>query len=230
MKKLVLFDIDGTLLSTDGAAARAFAAALVDIYGTTGPMQAVSFAGKTDPQIAHELMAKAGLDRAHVERRLPDLWPNYLRYLDDELEGTTIRALPGVADCLRLVEEHARDILLGVLTGNIEPGARRKLDASEIGFDRFRVGAFGSDSEHRDELPAIGARRAEELTGELYLGEDVIIVGDTPADVACGRAYGARTVAVATGTISRHELQACEPDFFFDSLADPAALHDAIMG
>lgn len=230
MRKLVLFDIDGTLLSTDGAAARAFLDALVDVFGTAGPIDEASFAGKTDPQIAHELLAGAGFARHQVEPRLPELWERYVARLDDELRSTAVRVYPGAAACIDLVEQRADAVVLGLLTGNIEPGARRKLDASGIGFARFRTGVFGSDSEHRNELPALAARRAERMTGMPYQGADVVIVGDTPADIACGEAYGARTVAVATGTFSRDELSAREPDFLFDSLQDAEAVWHAIVG
>lgn len=228
MRKLVLFDVDGTLLITDGAAGRAFKAALIDVYGTTGPLSEVSFAGKTDPQIAHELMVRAGLSRPEVDTGLSALWGRYLDHLDDELRHSVVRVFPGVTACLEMVEQRPDEAVMGLLTGNIEAGARRKLDASGIGFDRFRVGAFGSDSEHRNELPAIAARRAEALAGVSYTGADMVIVGDTPADIACGETFGARTVAVATGVYSRQELHACAPDFLFDSLQDAAAVWDAI--
>ncbi len=228
MRKLVLFDIDGTLLSTDGAAARAFLDALVEVYGTAGPVGEVSFAGKTDPQIAHELMARAGLERSEIERGLEGLWRHYVANLDEELGRTPVRVYPGVEASVLRVESHADTAVLGLLTGNIEPGARRKLDASGIGFDRFRTGVFGSDSEHRNELPAIAAQRAEELTGKRYEGDAVVVVGDTPADIACGVAYGARTIAVATGTFSRDELAAHDPDVLFDSLEDTDAVWHAI--
>lgn len=228
MRKLVLFDIDGTLLSTDGAAGRAFEAALIDVYGTTGPLSEVSFAGKTDPQIAHQLMALAGLSRAQVDAGITSLWGRYIDHLDEELCHSVVRVCPGVGDFLGWLEARSTEALMGLLTGNIEAGARRKLDASGIGFDRFRVGVFGSDSEHRNELPAIAARRAEALVGVSYTGTDMVIVGDTPADIACGETFGARTVAVATGVYSRQELHACAPDFLFDSLQDAAAVWDAI--
>jgi phosphoglycolate phosphatase-like HAD superfamily hydrolase len=120
-------------------------------------------------------------------------------------------------------------VVIGLLTGNIEPGARRKLDASGIGFDRFRVGVFGSDHEHRNALPAIAARRAEALVGVACPGDKMVIVGDTPADIACGEAFGARTVAVATGVYGRDELRACKPDRLFDSLEDTTAVWEAIV-
>lgn len=229
MRKLVLFDIDGTLLSTEGAAGRAFEAALIDVYGTTGPLSEVSFAGKTDPQIAHRLMALAGLSRTRVDAGLAALWERYIGYLDEELRHLVVRVYPGVRDFLAWVEDRPTEAVMGLLTGNIEAGARCKLDASGIGFERFRLGVFGSDSEHRNELPAIAARRAEALVGVSYAGTDVVVVGDTPADVACGEAFGARTVAVATGVYSREELRACAPDFLFDSLEDAASVYAAIM-
>lgn len=229
MRKLVLFDIDGTLLSTDGAAGHAFEAALIEVYGTAGPIDRMSFAGKTDPQIAHELMAAAGLERDEIEPRLGDLWRSYLERLDDALRTCAVRTYPGVAACLDLVEERAGDVVMGLLTGNIEPGAQRKLDAAGIGFRRFRVGVFGSDSEDRNALPALAAERAATLSGRRYGGADVVIVGDTPADIACGEAFGARTVAVATGVYARDELAACAPDHLFDTLEDADAVWHAIV-
>ena len=139
-----------------------------------------------------------------------------------------VRVCPGVRDLLAWLEARPTEAVIGLLTGNIEAGARRKLGASGIGFDRFRVGAFGSDSEHRSELPAIAKRRAKALVGVSYTGTDMVIVGDTPADIACGETFGARTVAVATGVYSRQELHACAPDFLFDTLQDAAAVWDAI--
>lgn len=229
MQKLLLFDIDGTLLSTDGAAGRAFESALIDVYGTAGPIGEVSFAGKTDPQIAYELLAGAGIPRSTVKAMLPDLWGRYLEHLDDELVSSVVRVFPGVAECLNHIETQSDRVMLGLLTGNIERGAQRKLDASSLGFSRFRVGAFGSDSENRNELPAIGAARAEAINKVRYERQAVVVVGDTPADITCGEAFGARTVAVATGVFSRRQLEECRPDFLFDSFEDTASVCDAMM-
>ena len=132
MKKLILFDIDGTLLTTDGAAGRAFEAALIDVYGTAGPIGEVSFAGKTDPQIAHELMGRAGVPEPDVHAGLTDLWERYLEYFDRELVSTEVRVFAGVAECLDLVEERADEAILGLLTGNIRDGAQRKIDAAGL--------------------------------------------------------------------------------------------------
>jgi len=229
MKRLVLFDIDGTLLSTDGAAGRAFEAAMIDVYGTAGPILDVSFAGKTDPQIAHELLSRAGLDRARIDEGLPRLWDGYLERFVDELARTPVRVFPGVMAFLDLIESRADEATTGLLTGNIEEGARRKLDAAGIGFDRFVVGAFGSDREDRNELPAVALARAETITGVRFEGKEMAIVGDTPADITCGEVVGARTVAVATGVFASEQLAACGPDFLFDSLADAELVWDAIV-
>ncbi|MHC4830534.1 MAG: HAD family hydrolase [Planctomycetota bacterium] len=228
MKRLVLFDIDGTLLSTDGAAGRAFEAAMIDVYGTAGPIRDVSFAGKTDPQIAHELLSRAGVDRARIEGGLPRLWDGYLERFDAELAVTPVRVFPGVVELLEFVESRPDEATTGLLTGNIKDGARRKLDASGIGFERFIVGVFGSDREDRNELPALAVERAETLTGLRFTGKDLVIVGDTPADIACGKVQGARTVAVATGVFSHRQLEACAPDFLFDSLEDAELVWESI--
>jgi phosphoglycolate phosphatase-like HAD superfamily hydrolase len=229
MKKLLLFDIDGTLLTTDGASGRAFESALIDVYGTAGPIGEVSFAGKTDPQIAYELLGHTEIPRSVVEARLGDLWTRYLKHFDNELVSSLVRPFPGVVECLNHVESKADQALMGLLTGNIEPGAQRKLDASGLGFSRFQVGAFGSDSENRDELPMIAAARAKAFVGEHPESETLVIVGDTPADISCGKAVGARTIAVATGVYSRFQLEECCPDFLFDSLENTDLVWDAMI-
>ena len=229
MKKLLLFDIDGTLLTTDGASGRAFESALIDVYGTAGPIGEVSFAGKTDPQIAYELLGHTEIPRSVVKARLEDLWTRYLKHFDNELVSSLVRPFPGVVECLNHVESKAGQALMGLLTGNIEPGAQRKLDASGLGFSRFQVGAFGSDSENRDELPMIAAARAKALVGEHPEYETLVIVGDTPADISCGKAVGARTIAVATGVYSRSQLEECCPDFLFDSLENTDLVWDAMI-
>ena len=139
----------------------------------------MSFAGKTDPQIAYELLGHTEIPRSVVKARLEDLWTRYLKHFDNELVSSLVRPFPGVVECLNHVESKAGQALMGLLTGNIDPGAQRKLDASGLGFSRFQVGAFGSDSENRDELPMIAAARAKALVGEHPEYETLVIVGDT---------------------------------------------------
>jgi phosphoglycolate phosphatase-like HAD superfamily hydrolase len=228
MKRLVLFDIDGTLLSAGGAGARALRDALVEIYGEAGPIGAYSMAGRTDPQIVRELMTAVGMTVDEIEPRFSELWNAYLRNLREEVSRTRIQALPGVHPLLERVEAGGDPVLLGLLTGNVVEGARMKVDAAGLGFGRFRVGAYGSDHWERRELPAVATRRARELTGADYAGKEIVIIGDTPFDIACGEHLGVRTIAVATGGHPADELAACAPDYLFHDLADTDAVWRAI--
>lgn len=218
-ERLILFDIDGTLLSAGGAPRRAFRRALVEYFGTEGGAATGRFAGKTDPQILYDLMLAEGFEERHVDERVADFFAFYLEELERELEGETGHRLhPGAAG---LVEELADDpaTVLGLVTGNVEAGARLKLGRFGL-WDAFEVGAFGSDDRVRDRLPAIAIGRAERRTGRRFGGSEVIVVGDTPADVACARAAGVLAVAVATGIHSAEELAAHDPDFLLDSLVE----------
>ena len=209
MRRLILFDIDGTILSTHGAAKRAFHKALLAIYGTAGPISGHPFDGKTDRQIARELLRLAGLDDATITRAFDRLWTVYLRELASELARpeTRTQVYPGVVALLDRLGRLQDDYLIGLLTGNIRPGATIKLSA--VGLERhFRFGAFGSDSEHRDELPAVAVARAQEISGRAFAGEEIVVIGDTPSDVTCGRALGVRAIGVATGRHGTDELLA----------------------
>ena len=119
--------------------------------------------------------------------------------------------------------------MLGLLTGNVEEGARLKVNAAGLGFDRFRVGAYGSDHWQRPELPAVAARRAREKTGIGFEGKEIVIIGDTPFDISCGAHLGVRTIATATGTHSAGDLAQHAPDYLFDDLSDIDAVWRAIM-
>ena len=228
MRRLVLFDIDGTLLTAGGAGGRALRDALIEIYGEAGPIGAYSMAGRTDPQIVRELMTAVGMTVEEIEPRFDVLWEKYLRNLQEEVARTEIQALPGVPALLDRVEAGGEPTLLGLLTGNVREGARMKVDAAGLGFGRFRVGAYGSDHWQRRELPAVAARRARELTGVEYAGKEIVIIGDTPFDIACGEHLGVRTIAVATGGHPAEELAACDPDYLFGDLSDVEAVWGAI--
>src|SRR6266496_3298444 len=231
--KLVLFDIDGTLLWTDGAGRRAIQRALVDEAGTAGPIESYRFDGKTDTQIVRDLLSLAGHAGAESATVIQAVCRRYVDHLRTELERPTqtTRLMVGIADLLVALEPHEADrrALVGLLTGNVAPGAALKLRSAGLDPARFRVGAYGSDSARRAELPAVAAARAAALTGASFAGTDVIIVGDTPDDVACGRAIGARSVAVATGSYDVAALRATGAAYVFESLADTAAVLDAIF-
>lgn len=227
MRKLVLFDIDGTLVSTRGAAWRAFRRALLEVYGEAGPIEDYDFHGRTDPQIARELLRIGGLEDAAIDAGLSRLWTAYLRGLEAELAlpGAHVDVLPGVPallDALHAGGEH----LIALLTGNIVEGARLKLSAAGL-WERFDFGAYGSDHERRDRLPAIAVQRARERSGIDFQGRDIVIIGDTPFDVSCGQSLGVWAVAVATGKHSAAELREAGADVV---LTDLSATEEAIAG
>jgi phosphoglycolate phosphatase-like HAD superfamily hydrolase len=229
IRKLVLFDIDGTLLHTHGAGRRAIHAALMHEVGALDPDSQVRFDGKTDPQIVRELLEEV----EHADRengdRIAAICRRYVDLLAAELDagtcGTTV--YPGITTLLDRIEER-HDSILGLLTGNVVDGARLKLSAAGIAPERFRVGAFGSDHHDRARLPSIAAERAEPLMGRRPAGADIVILGDTPADVTCGQAVGARAIGVATGHYSVGELRAAGAFAVFEDLAATASVLDAI--
>ncbi len=226
MRRLLLFDIDGTLL-LGGPAKGAFLDALLEVFGTTGPSQGHSFAGKTDPQIARELLTASGVDSQEIQEGLPRLWQGYLSRLEERIRDELPRVLPGVRELLDRLEETG-DVALGLLTGNIVGGARLKLGSVDL-FRYFQVGGYGSDSEDRDDLPAIAVGRARRAWSAAFRPDRVVVIGDTPRDVACGQAFGTRTLAVATGWHSRKELAAAGADRVLPDLADLDASLEALL-
>lgn len=230
MRRLILFDIDGTLLRTNGAARRAFHRALLEVFGTAGSIATCTFDGKTDPQIAREILCSAGLTNGTVDRLLPELWRAYLRELAAELSHAAdgIEVLAGVVRLLDALEEYRDTALVGLLTGNIERGAELKLAAARLS-GRFALGAYGSDHERRDALPPIAVERARALCGRVFSGAEIVIVGDTPSDVTCGRALGVRSVAVATGRYNRAALAEAGADVVLDDFSDTEASLAALL-
>ncbi len=225
MRRLILFDIDGTILSTHGAARRAFHKALLATYGTAGPISGHPFDGKTDRQIARELLRRAGLDDATITRSFDRLWTVYLRELAAQLAlpDAHTEVYPGVAELLERLKGMQDDFLVGLLTGNIHRGATIKLAAA--GLDHhFRFGAFGSDSERRDELPAVAVRRAQEMYGREFRGEEIVVFGDTPSDVTCGLSLGVRAIGVATGSHPAEDLRAAGAWAVVPDLSDVDAI------
>ena len=228
--KVVLFDIDGTLLWTDGAGRRAVHEALEEVFGAPVP-PGHEFDGKTDPQIVRELMQLAGVADDVIDTRLPIALDRYVELLCRELARHDHRdkTYPGIAPLLDALEER-EDVMLGLLTGNVHEGANAKLAAVGLARHRFKVGAFGSDHASRAELPAIARRRAESLLGHAVPGEHVIVIGDTPADMGCGKGIGARAIGVATGRYSVDDLRACDAAAVFADLSDTTTVVRAILG
>ncbi|HXE57502.1 MAG TPA: HAD family hydrolase [Gemmatimonadales bacterium] len=230
MRRLVLFDIDGTMLLTAGAGRRAITRALAGVVDDVTAFERVRFDGKTDPQIVGELLEAAGHPDPREPATVRALCRDYVGLLERELArnpGRT-RVLPGIRELLDQLDAEP-GVLLGLLTGNLCRGARLKLRAAGIDPARFVIGAYGCDSPHRPDLPAVAARRAEPHFGRLPAGHEVVIIGDTPADVTCGRGIGARAIGVATGSYSVDDLLAAGAHAAFTDLGDTTRVVRAIL-
>ncbi len=230
-ERLVLFDIDGTILVSSGAGKRALTRVMAHAVGDPEVFGKVRFDGKTDPQIIIELLEAAGHGPQPDDSVVDSMCRQYLELLTHELESMDAPKpvlMPGVLELLDALERSQR-ATLGLLTGNLMRGAQLKLAAVGIDYRRFPVGAFGSDSAHRPDLPAIAARRAESLMGRLPSGGEIVIVGDTPADVTCGHGVGATAIAVATGNYSRGELAAAGATVVFDDLSSTEEVLEALL-
>lgn len=227
LQRLVLFDIDGTLLHSDGAGREAIRQALLAVYGTAGPIKTFSFAGNTDYQNFIGLLQGAGLSQEEIAARLPEAMALYPQRLREIIGGFRVCPYPGVVPLLERLTAHP-ELEVALLTGNLEEAAWIKLRAA--GLDRFFTwGAFGSDARERTELPPVAVERARQRTGRRFAGKEIVIIGDTPADIACGQPLGVRTVAVATGPYSCEALRAWEPDFLFEDLQDADVVLEAIL-
>lgn len=227
--RLVLFDIDGTLLSSGGVGRASMQLALSEVFGSPGNAS-YRYDGKTDKQIVRDVMRLEGHSDQHIDSRMDTLIDLYLAGLKQGIESRKfdVRPLEGVLEILDALEVRD-DVVLGLLTGNVEMGARAKLSAAGIDPNRFRVNAFGSDHEHRPKLPAIAQRRAGEHLGREVSGEKVIVIGDTPADIECGRELGARAIGVASGHYSVADLEKHSPYAVFPSLADTGKVLATIL-
>jgi phosphoglycolate phosphatase len=218
--RLLLFDIDGTLIDTLGAGRAALTRAMIQVYGETGPIEGFDFHGRTDPSIVRDLLRARGRTDPWIEARFPTLWRTYYECLDRELaeRDGQVALFAGVRQLLdRLIVDER--FVLGLVTGNMEEGAWKKLRAAGIS-EVFDFGAFGSDSERRADLPPLAVARASEHFGERFRVVDSIVIGDTPEDIKCARASSARVLAVATGRHEPAELRSHRPDAVVEDLSD----------
>jgi phosphoglycolate phosphatase-like HAD superfamily hydrolase len=212
--RLLLWDIDGTLISTGAAGNRAIELATAQRFG--GDLEGVEIAGRTDSGIAHQILTKYGEPiTTDSVRSFLDL---YLELLARELPRSEGRVMPGVLELLKRSQDQP-DMTLGLLTGNLKRGAQLKLEHYQL-WHFFAFGSFADDHHDRNELGAFALTRAYEGTGSRFLPAQVDVIGDTGHDIACGKAFGARTIAVATGTWPREQLAEYDPDFLFDDLSN----------
>jgi phosphoglycolate phosphatase len=217
VRRLILFDVDGTLCSTKGLGAEAMSEAATDIYGVPRPFDRYAMAGKTDLQIFREALRIAGIPDDRIERDLPRALALHAARLEAAFRNRGRGHLhPGVQPLLDRLGADPR-WGVGLLTGNTRDGARIKLSYFGI-WERFAFGAFGDDAEDRNALPAVALRRARETLGVEIAPPDAYVVGDTTRDIACARAGGMRAVAVATGGNAHAILAAANPDLLFSNL------------
>jgi phosphoglycolate phosphatase len=215
-KRLLLFDIDGTLVNTGGAGVRALKVVIEKRYRVQDDLHDVEIAGRTDSGIAASILRKYQVDAtpANIDGFLDE----YVALLPKMLTRTDGMILPGISEILTRMGGKPERVL-GLLTGNVKRGAQLKLQHYGL-WDFFEFGAFADDHHDRNQLGEFARTRAQERHGHAFDAAQIDVLGDTPHDIACGKAFGARTVAVATGGSTRQKLSAFEPDFLFDDLSN----------
>jgi phosphoglycolate phosphatase len=213
-RRLILFDIDSTLINTGGAGVEALKITSGKRFGIDEDLSGIEIAGRTDSGIVRQILAKYGIEPSNEELRR--FFDTYIQFLAGQLSMRKGHVLPGI---LKLLEHIASGPhTLGLLTGNLARGAQLKLEHYGL-WKYFDFGAFADDHHDRNELGSVACARALEHTGWRFAPSFVDVIGDTEHDVACGKAIGARTIAVATGSRPRETLAKSEPDFLFDDFS-----------
>jgi phosphoglycolate phosphatase-like HAD superfamily hydrolase len=225
---LVLFDIDGTLLHSEGCGRAATELAMQDVFGTAGLLDAIHFAGKTDWQILRESLEPGGTSPDDVQSQLSRYDQALARRIDELIVEFPVRPCVGAPDVVAALRTRP-DVVIGLVTGNMAGIVAPKLRAAGYDPADFKIGAFGSEGWERGMLPPLALQRARDYAGVDFAPEQIVIIGDTPSDIACAASVGARTIAVATGPFSVAELQAHNPTYAFESMADHAAVLAAIF-
>lgn len=217
LKKLVLFDIDGTLLKVGTINRKILIDALREVFGTEGSASTCDFSGKMDSAIVYEVLEDSGIERKKIERQFETVKQAYIRRFREKTRTSDITLLAGVRKLLGQLSER-NDLLLGLLTGNFEASGRHKLKLPGINH-HFSFGAFADDALHRNNLPPVALERSYRLTGRRFSGSDIVIIGDTVYDITCARVLDAHSIAVATGNVPKDELQKNRPGCLLENLS-----------
>lgn len=215
-RRLLLFDIDGTLIDSGGAGVQSLRLVLRELFGIDDDLRDIEIAGKTDTGIVQQILRKQKIPL--TEANMTAFLDRYVALLKEELPLRKGRVLPGIAELLARLQERKQNVL-ALLTGNIERGAKLKLEHYGL-WHFFEFGAFADDHHDRNELGAFVKKRALEKHAIDFAPDAIDVIGDTPHDITCGKAIGARTIAVTTGKFSRKELAAHEPDRIFADFSD----------
>lgn len=221
---LILFDIDGTLLRTAGAGAKAMVDAGRELFGDHFTLDGIPISGRLDPLIWRDAAALADIADAHL---LHDRFrETYGRKLRERLDtNPTAELYPGVREFIEELQTH-RDIALGVLTGNYPETGRLKIERAGLDPDIFTIDAWGCDGSHRRDLPGVALAKCEARLGRLIASHETTIIGDTPHDIDCAKHHGCRSIGVATGEFERTELEQCGADLAVENLTDVEMLMD----
>lgn len=217
--KLVLFDIDGTLLISRGIGREAKRRAMTERFGTIGDLDNHDFGGQTDWGILAALLAPHGYSSADIGSEILNYQASMARHMNDIREQFTADALPGAFELLETLQAR-EDVLLGIVSGNTGATAQIKLEMA--GFDpaHFPVGAYGQESPLREDLTRLARQRAQQHAQRTFTPRDIFVIGDTPADIQAARAIDAVAVAVETGYAPRQSLVDCQPDFLLADLRE----------
>jgi phosphoglycolate phosphatase len=227
LRKLVLFDIDGTLLSMSSINRRILIDALREVYGTEGSAATHDFSGRMDGSIMYEVLAGTGLEKHRIAEKFDAAKESYIRRFRQETRPSDVTLMAGVRKLLDALAGRT-DLLLGLLTGNFEASGRHKLKLP--GIDHyFPFGAFADDAFHRNDLPPIAVERAFRMTGKKFSGKDIVIIGDTVHDITCARALQAHSIAVATGNVPMDELHKNTPGCLLENLTRTQSVIHSIL-
>lgn len=221
---LILFDIDGTLLTSGGAGERALRLGFAHAFGIKDDLHYLSVAGRTDSGIARQVLTHNGLQV--TPENLERFFNGYLHFLPNQLLERPGQLLPGILNLLQELRKRTH-LAVGLLTGNLERGAKFKLQHYGV-HEFFEFGAFADDHHDRNQLGAFAKTRAETLHTTSFAPENIYILGDTPHDVECARSIGAKAVAVATGVFNCEQLAEYQPDFLFSDLSDLPSVLEAL--
>jgi len=223
-KRLLLFDIDGTLIHSGGAGVYALKSALTERFDIIDDLHDIEIAGMTDSGIVVSILNKHKIPATN--ENVSAFLDSYVHFLSLELPRRVGKLLPGVLELLEKVKSRPH-LVLALLTGNVSRGAQLKLEHYGV-WHFFEFGAFADDHHDRNRLGTVARARAKEKHGRQFSASEIDVIGDTPRDIACGKAFGARTIAVATGTWSRDQLAKYQPDFLIDDLSDVEGIIDTL--
>src|SRR5216110_3538554 len=223
-KRLLLFDIDGTLIHSGGAGVHALKSAFKERFGVADDLHDIEIAGMTDSSIVISILNKHKIPPTN--ENMSAFLDSYVHFLSLELPRRKGKLLPGVLELLQRLKSRPH-LLLALLPGNVSRGAQLKLEHYGV-WHFFEFGAFADDHQDRNRLGRFARTRAKEKHGCEFAASEIDVIGDTPRDIACGKAFGARTIAVATGTWSHDELAKYQPDFLIDDFSDVDRLIDTL--